>query len=121
MRKPCADCCRKHLASAMVLLDEAHLGYPVHRWIAVGHLQEAESESIGWNYEFAKKIRACRLEVMKSHAASFTHCIEDLLIEACILAGEIEDVQFDPNNSKVFDLAEMMKGTDFSLLGAEND
>ncbi len=103
-RKSCFDCVRKHLAQASVLLDEAHLGYPHHRWLAVGHLAEAEAECLDEQPAFARKIRACRLTVMKSHDCSSSVCIELLLIEACVVAGEIDDLSFDPQNSKVFEI-----------------
>ncbi len=102
-RKSCMDCVRKHLAQAQVLLDEAHLGYPHHRWLAVGHLAEAESECLDEHEEFARKIRSCRLDVMQSLGKSKDACIESLLMEACLLAGEEADLQYDPRNSKVFD------------------
>jgi hypothetical protein len=97
------DCVRKHLAQASVLLDEAHLGYPHHRWLAAGHLAEAESECLDEYPEFARKIRQCRLEVMKSQAQSKNACIEMLLIEACAVAGEGDELVFDANNSKQFE------------------
>jgi hypothetical protein len=96
------DCVRKHLAQAQVLLDEAHLGYPHHRWLAVGHLAEAESECLDEQAEFARKIRSCRLDVMQSLGKSKDACIESLLIEACLLAGEEEDLVYDSRNSKVY-------------------
>lgn len=102
-RKSCLDCVRKHLAQASVLLDEAHLGYPHHRWLAAGHLAEAESECLDEHPEFAIKIRECRLAVMRSHTESKNACIETLLIEACIIAGEADDMVFDPQNSKVIE------------------
>ncbi len=101
-RKSCMDCVRKHLAQASVLLDETHLGYPHHRWLAVGHLAEAESECLDEHPEFAAKIRECRLRAMKSLDESRDACIEMLLIEACRVAGEEDDLVYDPNNSKVF-------------------
>ncbi len=105
MRKTCLDCVRKHLAQALVLLDEAQLGYPHHRWLAVGHLAEAESEALQEYPELAREIRKCRLIVMQSHASSAQHCVEDLIRLACIIAGEDDLVRFeDPNNSKKFSL-----------------
>jgi hypothetical protein len=103
MRESCFDCVRKHLGQASVLLDEVHLGYPHHRWLCVGHLAEAESEILNVHPEFAAKIRACRLIVMKSHKSSHKACIESLIREACIIAEE-DDIQLyeDPNNSKTF-------------------
>ena len=44
MREQCLECVLKHLAQAEVLMAEAELGYPLHRWLAVGHLAGAEAE-----------------------------------------------------------------------------
>lgn len=44
MREPCMVCVLKHLGQAHVLMDEAENGYPLYKWLAVGHLAEAESE-----------------------------------------------------------------------------
>lgn len=57
MRKQCANCTRKHLAQASVLVDEAANGYPQHKWLAIGHMAEAEAE---WR-ECAEVIRESRL------------------------------------------------------------
>lgn len=46
MRKSCPRCTVKHLSQAMILMDEAELGYPEHRYLAIGHLAEAESEAL---------------------------------------------------------------------------
>jgi len=110
MRNSCIDCCRKHLAQASVLLDETHLGYPHHRWLSAGHLAEAESEALDKWPEFAAKIRAERLKVMRSHEDSRAACIEDLIIEACYLAEE-DDIEkhSDPNSSKQFAAVEAYK------------
>lgn len=57
MRESCIDCVRKHIAQATVLLIESHMGYCVHRWLAIGHLAEAEAESILMYPELANRIR----------------------------------------------------------------
>jgi len=87
------------------LLDETHLGYPHHRWLAVGHLAEAESECLGLFPALASEIRACRLIVMQSHDGSRNACIEELIRKACF-TGDEDDIEKyeDPNNSKKFDL-----------------
>lgn len=59
MRPLCIDCTRKHLGAALVLMQEARLGYPEHKWLAVGHLVEAEAES---TLEWGLLIREQRLE-----------------------------------------------------------
>ena len=46
MRESCIDCVRKHIAQATVLLIESHMGYCIHKWLAIGHLAEAEAEAI---------------------------------------------------------------------------
>jgi len=61
MRKSCLDCARKHLGQAAVLMDEAVLGYPTHRWRAVGHLAEAESELVRDYLHVAMEIREHRV------------------------------------------------------------
>lgn len=46
MRESCLNCARKHLAQAVILMTEACLGYPDHKWIAIGHMCEAETELV---------------------------------------------------------------------------
>jgi len=64
MRDACFDCVRKHIAQAIVLTNEAQLGYPTHRWLAIGHLAEAEAESILVEPNFADRLRRMRLQLM---------------------------------------------------------
>jgi hypothetical protein len=63
-RTTCLDCTRKHIAQAIVLLGEAQMGYPEHRWLAVGHLAEATEESMGDYPVLAADLRMERLAVM---------------------------------------------------------
>lgn len=63
-RPPCSDCTRKHIAQAIVLINEAHQGYPAHRWLAIGHLAEAADESIGKWPAVARVLREERLKLM---------------------------------------------------------
>lgn len=58
------DCVRKHLAQALVLLDEARGRYPSHLWLAVGHIAEAEAESMDQFPEFALTLRAERWKLI---------------------------------------------------------
>jgi len=97
MRRGCPYCVRKHLAQASVLLDEVLFGYPHHRWLAVGHLAEAEVECVELYPEFAQKIREVRLDVM--HAKE-NPIIEELLLEFLELIGE--KVEFPKMNSKKY-------------------
>lgn len=66
MRPSCLNCCRKHLAQAEVLMLEARKGYPVHGWLAVGHMAEAEDETLQLYPEITEEIRKHRLEYMNS-------------------------------------------------------
>lgn len=83
MRPSCPDCARKHLAQAVVLLQEAQQGYPEHRWLAIGHLGEAADEIIQALPQVAASIREHRkrLEVDPAYPVPGM-----LLIEAIGLA-----------------------------------
>lgn len=61
MRKSCLDCARKHVAEAEVLAREALLGYPMHSWLAIGHLAQAEAETVDLYPQYATVIRIHRL------------------------------------------------------------
>ena len=63
MRKSCMKCTKKHLGQAIVLMMECEQGYALHRWLAVGHLAEAESESIATRPDLAIQIRDARLGI----------------------------------------------------------
>ena len=64
-RKTCLDCVRKHLGQAHVLFDEFLSGdYNSHFWLAVGHMAEAESESVQDYPEIADMIREERCKAM---------------------------------------------------------
>lgn len=62
MRPSCVRCALKHLAQAIVLFGEAELGYPLHRWLAYGHMAEAESELVGDHPAVAAMVREARKE-----------------------------------------------------------
>jgi hypothetical protein len=60
MRKRCLPCVLKHLAQAEILLNESANGYPMHKWLALGHIAEAEAES---PQPIANYLRSIRLEI----------------------------------------------------------
>ena len=66
MRESCLDCVRKHIAQALILLTESKLGHPEYKWLAVGHLAEAEAESVQMFIEFANQIRSERLKIIEN-------------------------------------------------------
>jgi len=99
-RGTCLDCVRKHIAQAAILMDEAALGYPHHRWFAAGHLAEAESESRGEYPGLAQFIRVARLGIMTSaREPNF----DDLILHVCRVDDPNgRDLRQDPQNSKTF-------------------
>lgn len=66
MRESCKDCARKHLGSAIVLESETVQGYPLHAFIAIGHLNEASDELIKDYPDLAERIRQARLDFAES-------------------------------------------------------
>ncbi len=57
MRPHCKECVLKHLGQASALMDETLLGYPLHKVLAIGHMAEAESESLGRWPALSQRIR----------------------------------------------------------------
>lgn len=57
MRPSCLNCARKHLAKALININESRLGYPAFRWLAIGHLSEAEDELLAKYKSESLKIR----------------------------------------------------------------
>lgn len=88
MRKSCLFCVSKHISQAIVLTTESVMGYPIHLWLAVGNLAEAESEACSKYPEFAKEIRDIRLSLM-GQKGKFSHdSLMGLLRKARKLAEE---------------------------------
>lgn len=85
-RNSCLFCVLKHLAQASVLMEEALQGYPEHRWLAVGHLAEASSESLVDHPALAAEIRKHRLAYMKD--GDYKVPIVDLIKKAARLSKE---------------------------------
>ncbi|GAF72617.1 unnamed protein product [marine sediment metagenome] len=84
MRESCLDCVRKHIAQALILLTESKLGHPEHKWLAVGHLAEAEAESVADYEVLAKSIRNERLKIIDDKKFNLLILIE----QATILSKE---------------------------------
>ena len=79
MRETCLLCVSKHIAQATILTAEAALGYPIHLWYAVGHLAEAEHESLSEYPSIAKTIRSVRVKLMGQEAGFDALMLPDLL------------------------------------------
>jgi len=62
MRPTCLECAGKHLAQACVLIKETKTGYPAFRWYVIGHLAEAEEETVRDYPTLANEIREYRTE-----------------------------------------------------------
>jgi len=65
MRTTCLECVTKHLGQAIILAHEVP-DYPNHYMLAIGHLAEAEAESIQLYPEMQQSIREIRLSYMES-------------------------------------------------------
>jgi hypothetical protein len=89
MRESCLDCTRKHIAQAIILLTESKLGHPEHKWLAIGHLAEAEAESIQKFLDLANKIRNVRLDIIDD---DYTINLLSLIIEATELDKKADDI-----------------------------
>ena len=70
----CWDCTMKHVACAIVLMDEVG-SYPIHRWLIVGHLCQAEAECP--SASIVCSIREQRLVVMDGGGLDYS------LLEDC--------------------------------------
>lgn len=81
MRETCLDCVRKHLAQALVLVEESLMGYPSHKYLAIGHMAEASSECLQKYPAYANKIRDARvLYAMSDEPPEIMSLIEESLV-----------------------------------------
>lgn len=83
-RDPCVLCCCKHLAQAHVLIKETHKEYPHHKWIAMGHMAEAEDEVMNAHPHMALAIRSARLSYQNEDVEP--DCIE--LLDLVLISDE---------------------------------
>jgi len=70
MREVCLFCALKHLSQALILIQESRQGYPLHRWLAVGHMAEASDELLDGYPELANHIRKVRVRYTDNSAFS---------------------------------------------------
>jgi predicted phosphoribosyltransferase len=90
VRESCLDCVRKHIAQAIILLKESKLGHPNHFWLALGHLAEAEEESMKDHLNFAEYIRKERHKILKNPDAKDIY-LEELIKTATKLDNKAEE------------------------------
>lgn len=60
MQDSCLNCYRKHISTALVYENESRLGYPLHKWLAIGELCAAENEVLQLFPELAETTREYR-------------------------------------------------------------
>lgn len=76
-RDSCQDCTRKHIAQAIILLQESLLGYPEHKWLAIGHMAEASEECLGEFPAVAQMIRKDRLAITDNKGSDLMRYLRD--------------------------------------------
>jgi hypothetical protein len=58
----------RHIAQAIILMQESRLGYKFHRWFASGHLAIAESMMLTDDpSRDVETLRSCRLDIMSGN------------------------------------------------------
>lgn len=124
LRDSCLLCVRKHLGQALVLMQEARQGHPLHRWIAVGHMGEAADEALKVFPELAAEIRKHRLRYMGD--ANYVVPIMDLIEKATNLVKQEGRVDMLPGgkgdklDEKDVDPAELARGIEVELEHTKN-
>lgn len=93
-RPGCILCVKKHLGQAAVLFQEALQGYPAHRWLAIGHLAEAEAESQELDAGFSTLLRD---ERKKAEVGDYIPDCTDLLMKC----GELDGSEMGPVVARV--------------------
>jgi hypothetical protein len=89
-REACQDCTRKHIAQAVILINESLMGYPEHKWLAIGHLAEASEECLGEFPRVAQSIRVDRLSLMSDVTPDLMKYLRD---DFAILTNVNQDIQ----------------------------
>lgn len=92
MRETCLFCVSKHIAQAIVLTCEAKKGYPFHLWLAVGHLAEAEDESMADFPHLSNDIRVVRMALMGQEGTFDNSALMKLLESARRTAEAINGI-----------------------------
>jgi hypothetical protein len=86
MQDTCLNCYRKHIATANVFENEAKLGYPNHKWFAVGELVAGENEVLKDYPSLAIITRNKRLDYMNEDKPIDT-------LDLITLSLELEDIE----------------------------
>lgn len=91
MRPTCLECAGKHLAQACELTKEMKTGYPSFHWFVIGHLAEAEEETVRDYPELANEIR--------EHRVAWTED-NDVVIPYEELLGKIDDLLYEDDDEE---------------------
>lgn len=78
MRDSCIECIMKHIGQAVVLLHETTKGYAYHLVYVVGHLAEAEDESVKDFPELSDRIHLLRKSILKGESYDIESLAEDV-------------------------------------------
>lgn len=113
MRKSCLFCVSKHISQAIVLTMESVMGYPIHLWLAVGHLAEAESESCSGYPDFAKEVREVRLSLMGQKGIFSHDSLMELLKKARALAEAGNNISEDERINQILLSPELKKDVNY--------
>lgn len=95
VRQCCLDCVEKHIGAAWVLLRELQEGYVHHRLLFIGHLHEAENESVAWP-KLSLSLRAYRKQFQATGAFPNFYIISKLLQECRSQSGENPPAEEQP-------------------------
>lgn len=102
-RKTCLDCTRKHIGAAYSYFESFRLTRKSWDfYMGLGNLMEAVSESGLAHPVLSERIQNAMLQIMVAPYGSWVN-LEAILFQIVEAAGELEDLVFDPNNSKYMD------------------
>jgi hypothetical protein len=93
MRKSCLCCVKKHIAKAIILFAEAELGYPLHFWLGLANLSEAEDECVRDYPDLARRIRKARIEI---EVGQFKGDLLDFIQEVLEIERKNERIKSEP-------------------------
>jgi len=108
LRESCLLCVAKHIAQARVLIQESQKGYDHHVVFAIGHLAEAEDESLDMHKDLSELIRdeRKRLEDDGDYKINFAALIKLVVTMIDIETAQvIKNLEADFNHLSLEELA----------------
>ena len=87
-RSQCPDCTRKHIAQAILTLQESIDGHLEHRWLAIGHLAEAVAEIRQLFPDIATRLEDTYRQMMKEQ--DFIPDLMPLILEISQKIAEVK-------------------------------